>query len=385
VISIRCSICVISFIIALLLQPRSAFPGESIELASADLLDVKLIGADHLMADDVMREFDANQDAILDLKEMGKLKWLMEPRRFDLNRNDRLTGLEVAIYFANMRQQFAITVPDMFNATRMINQYDRNGDRMLSDEEARSFPLTNDIGTLDANKDGWLSPFELAKQLAADFQDLGVEALDQWNALQYIHNNDKNDDQQLSLEEAKTGQWPAEPATYDANRNGRLVMKEIAIGLAMRKQENEIARSDQANAERFFPRYDLNGDKYVDAEEMKKTGWPSDPALYDIDKDGKITVFELAARFARKRKERGVEQQDREAAAKLISRYDKNKNGFIDLNELVADRSNVGILNEDVFVEYDSDANQMMSRMEVATYLAHQRKENKEKKPDAIR
>jgi hypothetical protein len=236
----------------LVLASAIVFAQESVDLASSDLLDVKLIGADHLMADDVMRGSDENRDGVLDQKEMGKLNWLMAPRRFDLNRNDRLTSLEVAIHFANMRRQFAITVPDMYNATRMINLYDQNGDRLLSDDEARAFPMTSDIGTMDANKDGRLSPFELGKQLAADFQDLGVEALDQWNALQYVRKNDKDDDQQLSMEETKTGQWPADPSTYDANRNGRLVMSEIAIGLAMRKEDNGIARSDQANAARFF-------------------------------------------------------------------------------------------------------------------------------------
>jgi Ca2+-binding EF-hand superfamily protein len=118
---------------------------------------------------------------------------------------------------------------------------------------------------------------------------------------------------------------------------------------------------------------------------MKKTGWPSDPSLYDTDKDGKITVFELAARFAKKRQGRGVEPQDRADAAKLLKLYDKNKNGFIDLNELVADRSAVGLLSEDVFLEFDSDANQKMSRMEVATYLSQQRRADEKKRPDPFR
>lgn len=349
---------------------------DSVELASADLLDVVLITGDHRMADDVMREFDVDNNGTLDTKEMRQLRWLIEPRRFDVNRNDRLTSLEVAIHFANMRKQFAITVPDMYNATRMINLYDQNGDRLLSEEEARTFPLTNDIRTLDANKDGRLSPFELGKQFAADFQDLGIEALDQWNALQYIVKNDKDNDQQLSMEETKTGQWPADPATYDANRNGRLVMSEIAMGLAMRKQDHGIARSDQANAERWFVRYDLNRDRFIDAKEMEKTGWPSDPSLFDTDLDGKITVFEVAARFAQKRQDRGVEQEDRFAAGEMLKLYDKNKNGYIDLNELVADRSAVGLLNEDIFLEFDSDTNQKMSRMEIATYLSQERRKN---------
>ncbi|MBC8354228.1 MAG: hypothetical protein H8E66_19720 [Planctomycetes bacterium] len=379
------SVTSVSLLAFLLLQSAISFAQNRIELASADLLDVTLIGGDHNMANDVMRESDENKDGVLDAKEMGQLKWLIEPRRFDLNRNDKLTNLEVAIHFANMRKQFEITVPDMYNATRMINLYDGNGDRLLSEKEAQTFPLTNDISIFDANKDGRLSPFELGKQLAADFQDLGVEALDQWNALQYVRKNDKDGDQQLSLEETKTAQWPADPKTYDANRNGKLVMHEIAMGLSMRKQDNGIARSDQANAQRFFMRYDLNRDRFVDADEMEKTGWPSDPALFDTDKDGKITVFEVAARFAKKRQDRGVEQEDRFEAARLLKLYDKNKNSFIDLNELVADRSAVGLLSEDVFLEFDSDTNQKMSRMEIATYLSHQRRKKDKKAKDPFR
>ena len=88
-------------------------------------------------------------------------------------------------------------------------------------------------------------------------------------------------------------------------------MKEIAIGLAARKQDNEIARSDQMNANRFLSRYDLNRDKHIDLEEIEQTGWPKDPASFDTGQDDKITVFEIALRFAKNRKERGVEQQDR--------------------------------------------------------------------------
>ncbi len=347
---------------------------EHINLASADLLDVTLIVGDQRMADDVMRLSDENRNGVLDAKEMGKLRWLVDPKRFDLNRNDRLTSLEVAIHFANMRKQFSITVPDMYNATRMINLYDQNGDRLLSEDEAKSFPLTNNIAELDANRDGQLSPFELGKQFAADFQDLGVEALDQWNALHHIRDNYKNGDQYLSFDEASTGHWPADAKTFDANRDKRLTMKEIAVGLAMQKQNNEIARSDQLNAQRFLAQYDLNRDKNIDAEESEKTGWPKDPASFDADKNGLITVFEISVRFAKNRKERGVEPEDREAAGELINRYDKNRNGFIDLHELVVDRSAVGVLNEDVFLEFDSDTNQRMSRMEIATYIASERR-----------
>jgi len=93
-----------------------------------------------------------------------------------------------------------------------------------------------------------------------------------------------------------------------------------------------------------------------------------------------MTVFELAARFAHNRHERGVEQQDRAAAAKLIARYDKNKNGSIDVKELLNDRAEVGIVDIDLFLDFDSDLNERMSRMEVATYLAHLRKKQEKER-----
>jgi len=272
-------------------------------------------------------------------------------------------------------------LPDTYNATRLINLYDKNGDRMLNADECRGFPLTAELADLDVDKDKSVSAFELAKKLATDFQKSGVEALDQWNAVQYIRKHDQNDDRQLDATETRDGNWSSEPAQFDRNKDGRLTAMEIATGLAKQKQEGGVERSDQNNAARFMSMYDRNGDRRLDEEEIKAGGWPKDPDAFDTNNDGVLTVLELATRFAHNRRERGVEQQDRVAAAKLIARYDKDRNGSIDLNELLVEREGVAIFDTELFVQFDSDDNERLSRMEVATYLARLRK-NKEKKPD---
>jgi len=96
------SVCVIAVLMVNVSRARAQ---EKTEAAETDLLAVTLINGDHANAGDVMERYDENEDSVLDAREMGKLKWLSDPKRFDLNRNDRLTPLEVAIYFANLRKQ----------------------------------------------------------------------------------------------------------------------------------------------------------------------------------------------------------------------------------------------------------------------------------------
>lgn len=347
---------------------------ERIDAASADLLDVTLIDEDHKMASNAVQQHDRNGDQVLDVKEMRQLRWLFEPSRFDLNRNDRLTPLEVAIHFANMRRQFGIESPDTFNAGRMINLYDRNGDRMLTESEAERFPIESKFSELDANRDRRVSVLELARQLAADRQDHGIDSRDHWDAILLLRRFDDSGDLRLDREEAARADWPTEPASFDTNKDQLLAASEIAAGFAKYKQETGIDRLNQTGATTVMRRYDKNRDGRLDQQEIEAGGYPKDPESFDANGDGFLTLFEFAARYAKNRTERGVEPEDLVAASKLIARYDRNKNGLIDLSELLEERADVGVLDADLFLQFDTDENDKMKRMEVAAYLAAQRK-----------
>ena len=56
--------------------------------------------------------------------------------------------------------------------------------------------------------------------------------------------------------------------------------------------------------------------------------------------------------------------------------------GSIDVNELLIDREGVAILDTDLFVQFDSDDNERLTRMEVATYLAQLRRKKEKREPD---
>ena len=235
----------LSLIIAAAIWPCALARVHAQKQKDEDLLNVTLITGDHTGADDVLLRYDEDKDGFLDKKEMAKLKWLSDPNRFDLNRNGRLTKLEIAIQFANLRKDFGVTLPDTYNATRMINLYDKNGDRQLNSDERRAFPWQTDLAELDVNKDKQVSVFEIAKKFAADYQQLGVEARDQWDALQYMRKYDADDDDHLDKKEVAKTTWPTDPARFDRDKDGRLTCMEIAIGIAKNKLEAGIERSDQ--------------------------------------------------------------------------------------------------------------------------------------------
>ncbi|MGM0490082.1 MAG: hypothetical protein ACQESR_25420 [Planctomycetota bacterium] len=64
-----------------------------------------------------------------------------------------------------------------------------------------------------------------------------------------------------------------------------------------------ITEEDRQQAQRTLGRYDRNKDAILDQEEIQRGRWRGDPLLYDRNRDGKLTLNELALRYAVRRAE----------------------------------------------------------------------------------
>src|SRR5687768_6512748 len=98
----------------------------------------------------------------------------------------------------------------------------------------------------------------------------------------------------------------------------------------------EVILADQNNAQRTLGRYDRNGDDRLDAAEMRELPWPEPAAQFDVNKDGRLTVLEIAIQFAYRRAEAGVTRVDQNAAGRFIQRYDQNDDKELDAEEMKA-------------------------------------------------
>ncbi|MCA9142370.1 MAG: EF-hand domain-containing protein [Planctomycetaceae bacterium] len=59
--------------------------------------------------------------------------------------------------------------------------------------------------------------------------------------------------------------------------------------------------ADKREAEERFRRYDSNGDGILDKAELARGRWSEDPLTYDRNHDGKLTLSEMAVRYAQRR------------------------------------------------------------------------------------
>lgn len=363
--------------VLLAIAPRNELCGEEgIGLSAGDPMRVTLIPADQSAAAETMQRFDRDGDGVLTVDEMERLPWLAAPQRFDVNRNNRLTELEVAIYFANVRRQFRIRPQDVTYATKILNCYDTDGNNALNRDEAQKLPFPIDLEQLDANRDDEISVFELAGEMVRTGREHAVMPLDQWYAVRYIHLYDANDSRALEQDEVGEIGWPSDSLPFDANGDQRVTFAEIASGLAQRRAEAGVELCDEHSAVAYMHRFDANDDRQLDLDELAKGGEFPDPSGFDADRDARATVFELAVAFAKRRQQEKIEPQDRLAAAKLITRYDTNRNGSVDLNELLTERHEVGVFDADSFIQFDVNDDQLLSRLEVAAFLARQRHGN---------
>jgi Ca2+-binding EF-hand superfamily protein len=265
---------------------------------------------------------------------------------------------------------------------RMLRRFDKNNDRNLSTGEIRAGGWPAEPELFDLDEDGSLSPFEMAAGLSMkrrQREENGITGLDQRQAIEFIAQFDKNRDKHVDAEEFQAAESPFDAKKFDTDGDGLLTRDEVALGYAKRRKTYDVKLVDQKNAVGRLNRHDRNRDRELDEEEIMAGKWPEFPERHDLDKNKRLSRFELEVLMARQRNERGVSAEDIAAAARLIKRYDKNGNGYIDSDETEGELP-PGVtpqtrVTADTFVDFDDNTDLRLGRNETAEFLASLRAE----------
>jgi hypothetical protein len=346
-----------------------------------ELFSLVLIRFDLERATTTMNLFDKNGDAKLDALEMNELPWSVAPARFDVDRNRQITHIEAAMYLAFRRFQAGIEERDEVFSKRMMGRYDRNKNLVLEPREIDQGHWPDDPEGFDANGDGRLTQFEVTAGLARERKartEHGVTGLDNGQAIWFVRVYDRDKDRRLNREEFEQSLEKMSPLDWgdvDENRDALATTTELAFAMAARRQKHGIGMIDQQVAFANMNRVDRNRDRELDEREIEFGRWPEFPDKYDTDKNKRLTRFELEARIAEERRERGVDPEDEALAQAQILRYDKNRNGQIDDFEIEGRPKGdpQDVVTIDVLVSYDLDFDQRLTRKELAVFYAQQR------------
>lgn len=353
---------------------------------AADLLALEVILSDQNNAQRTLGRYDRNGDERLDATEMRELNWPDPPAQFDVNKDGRLTVLEIAIQFAYRRSEAGINRVDQNAAGRFIQRYDKNDDGEIDTEEMNAGSWPPDPENFDTDKNGRLTAFEIAARFAHNRKQRatrGIDPIDHSYAITTINLYDRNGDKRLDAEELQAARLPKD-LKFDEDGDGLVTIAEIENILSSDRHRRGVTALDQTNARKFMSRYDKNGDEELDANEMRDGGWPKDVAEFDTDKNSRLTIAEIATQFAKTKAERGITDADQQNAARVLLLYDRNNNNLVEVDEVIeAQRLTRPEQGPDKnvpltilsFVHFDEDRDQRLSKAEIATLLAQRRKE----------
>lgn len=340
-----------------------------------DLFSLVLIISDLHDAKEVMTVFDPNDDGYIDSVEQQRLPWRSETGQFDLNKDGRLTHLEVAVRQAKLRTDAGVTFIDRRNANKFMQRKDRNGNKQLDpDEIALGWP--KNPKEFDTNGDGIISLNEIATQFAANRgyrQAVGIEGVDHSEATWLRNQFDKDHDGKLAPDEWQAANLPGEPKQHDENGDGLLSHEEIATLLARHRINTGLSKSDQYQARQWIRSADLNQDGKVTQDELQeRTGLSPrsiDLIQFDLNKDGAVTLAEVEESLGKQRKEKGYSDHDLSAARRLMTRHDSNRSHYLEADELL-EEAGPGQLSVKLMGTIDANQDRKISLEELARHLA---------------
>ena len=342
---------------------------------SKDLYSLVLVTSDLQDATKLMTIHDPNEDGFIDPSEQVKLEWKKDIPKYDLNRDGKLTHLEVAVRYAELRAESDITLFDRKNANLWMGRKDTNRNGQLDpDEIAQGWPDTPE--DFDTNQDGIISLAEMAAQFAFRRglrREMGIEAVDQTGAMALVDRFDANKDRKLSADEWVEANLPRDGALHDDDKDGALTIMELATLLAKHRQTSGMSKSDLMSARQMIERADIDRDGKLNKEEQG-IFVDDNVGQYDSNRDGFVTQSEIEANFSAARKDKGYLDEDLFAARRLMTRHDLNRNMMIDKDEL-AEKPSPGQRSLDELRTIDTDRDEAISLDELAKQLAKERKE----------
>ncbi len=224
------------------------------------------------MAAALIKNFDDNDDGSLSANEWPREEGF---RQFtDADGDGNLTRTEFA----------AILKTHIEQATKVIAKYDENKDGVLTASEWSS--MTDDPSHADVDKNGRLTPFELAdtslKGVALAHQLVAVNSLKTFDdVVRYLMERlDLDNNGTLSANE-----WPHEEGfrRFLDTDGGEYISRRDLMDLL-----NKLSKE----ASEFVDYLDTNGDGWVSESEWS-TNRPSNGPFIDVNSDGRMTPFDL--------------------------------------------------------------------------------------------
>ena len=348
----------------------------------SDLYSTVLIAADLQDAKGIMTIHDPNEDGFIDRAEQRRLGWREEIPQYDLNRDGKLTHLEVAIRQAKLRSDSNVTQFDRNNASKYMRRNDRNGNGQLDpDEIALGWPA--DPESMDKDGDGIITITEMAAEFAFNRsyrREVGIEAVDQTEAIRLRNRFDADKDGKLAADEWSEANLPREPKQYDENKDGLLTINEIATMLAKHRMDTGLSKSDQIKARQLIRGADFNQDGKVSSQEIEESSSlnprSKELAKYDANQDGEVTLAEVEKSLGDARKAKGYSDENLAEAQRLLTRHDRNRSRFLEDGELF-EEAGPGQLSASLMAKIDADSDKKLSLQEIAKFLAGEKKNDK--------
>jgi Ca2+-binding EF-hand superfamily protein len=132
-----------------------------------------------------------------------------------------------------------------------------------------------------------------------------------------------------------------------------------------------ITQEDRTEATRTLRRYDRNRDGILDQEEIRRGRWRNDPLQTDRNRDGNLTLNELALRYAVRRNEQGESDEDDGRRSGRGSSSDRSSRGSNDDRSDGSDRRRRIV--EMLFGRYDRDRNGTIEGEELESFRGSDR------------
>ena len=147
---------------------------------------------------------------------------------------------------------------------------------------------------------------------------------------------DDNEDGCLEAKEYQRLPWAKDITQFDLNHDSRLTHIELCVWAALERAKLGIDKMNVAGARKWMNQYDMNKNGWLDADEIRDGGWPKQPAEFDTDKNGSISLMEIAGTFAARRDMRstvGVLPFDQTRAIRFMAAHDLDGNGQLSSQE----------------------------------------------------
>ncbi|QDT09451.1 hypothetical protein [Stieleria marina] len=361
-----------TFACVVALFPSTARPQTPVDTdAEVDLFALTLVAGDLSVAGRQMTVHDPNEDGFIDAQEQSTLQWRDSVKDYDMNRDGKLTHLELAVRQAKLRDGAGITEFDLNNVKVYLRRHDANRNGQLDpDEIAKGWP--DEPSDFDADKNGVITSEEMARQFAfmrGLRREMGIESVDQTRAISIVKRNDADNDKKLDVNERVGARLPLSASRFDDDGDDRLSIMEVATLFSRHRRDLGLTVPDQKKINSLMQR-DFDGDGKLADRELQIFGNESSEQFtkFDADKDGEITLQEIETHFAAVRKNRGYGPKQFNVAVRLIQRHDANKSKHIEPSEL-HDSAAKGKLSKDILPEADLNKDGRIGLDELSRYL----------------